>query len=335
MLVTALVTPFTKGGMAPDLACYARLVRFQLDHGTDQVLVAGTTGEATALSEAERHALLDAALEQARPEQIMLAIGPGALPEVIARGRRALQLGVRDLLLVDAPYSGASSAALRESWHGAVAAALPEARLFPYAVPARTGTELLPDDLARLVEEHPNVVGVKDATGRLARMERVRALCGEDFLLLCGDDALLRDAMIDPHIRAHGGCTVTSNLAPTAMRALHDAAAALQAARARELHDSLQPLFELMGVTAEEQILLRGDVVKVPQRSKNPVPVKAALGLLSVMSGDVRAPLAAMGPASLARVREVLRLVERRQPSPLSALRAAFTPVTALETAAG
>ena len=84
-----------------------------------------------------------------------------------------------------------------------MAAALPEARLIPYAVPGRTGTELLPDDLARLAEDHANVVGVKDATGRLARMTRVRELCGEDFLLLCGDDHLLRDAMIDPAIRAH------------------------------------------------------------------------------------------------------------------------------------
>ena len=167
MLVTALVTPFRgdeqgSGGHSIDLDVYRGLVSFQLVHGVDQVLVAGTTGEGASLSEDERLALLDAALEVARPDQGMLSIGGGRLDDVVARGMAALQRDVRDLLLADCPYSGASSHALRTQWHGPAAAALPEARLFPYAVPGRTGTEMLPDDLARLSGDHVNVVGVKE-----------------------------------------------------------------------------------------------------------------------------------------------------------------------------
>ncbi len=314
MLVTALVTPFRDGGASLDLDGYGRLAAMQLQHGCDQVLVAGTTGEAASLDEHERTALLDAALAVAKPGQVMVAIGGGRLADVIARGRMALARGVRDLLLVDAPYSGASSTALREAWHAPVARALLDARLWPYAVPARTGTELLPDDLARLAEDCPNVVGVKDATGRLARMERVRALCGESFTILCGEDALLRDAMIDLHIRAQGGCAVTTNLAPAAMKGLHDAAAAGNAVRARELHDALTLLFGLMCVSVEERMVVHGEPVEVPQRFKNPVPVKAALAVLGVLPDAVRPPLATIGPNGLSRVRSALRLTARRHP---------------------
>lgn len=314
MLVTALVTPWFNRGETPDLKLFTRLVSFTLEHGSERALIAGTTGEGGSLDESERIALLDAALECAEPDRLMFSIGGGRPADVLLRARAALTRGVRDLLLADAPYGGASSAALREHWHAPVACALPEARLWPYAVPGRTGTELLPDDLARLVEDFPNVVGVKDATGRLARMTRVRELCGDEFSILCGDDMLLRDALMDPNVRANGGCAVSSNLAPAAMRALVDAGLAGDAVSARELHDALTPLFSMVGVTADEQLTVRGEPLRVPQRSRNPVPVKAALGMLGVMDSDCRAPLGALGEAGMDLVRDKLRLAHRRDP---------------------
>jgi len=180
---------------------------------------------------------------------------------------------------------------LREHWHGAVAAALPEARLLPYAIPQRTGTELLPDDLARLAEDHPNVVGVKDATGRLARMLRVRELCGPDFHLLCGEDAQLRDAMLDPNIRADGAVSVASHLAPRSVRDLVESCRRGDAARARELHEALRPLFQLVTFHSSEELRVGERELQVPQRLKNPVPLKACLELIGVPVGVCRAPL--------------------------------------------
>src|SRR6185503_20593967 len=147
MLVSALVTPFREVGESPALDRFARLVGFALDHGCDQVLVAGPTGEGDALDDAEWEALLQEAVSAARPHQVLAAPGNGRLEHVIARGRLALELGVRDLLVGDAPGRGASSAALRERWHGKLARALPDARLWPLAAPGLAGAELLPDDL--------------------------------------------------------------------------------------------------------------------------------------------------------------------------------------------
>jgi 4-hydroxy-tetrahydrodipicolinate synthase len=337
MLVSALVTPFRAGDGAPDLAAASNLARFQLDHGCDAVLLFGSTGEGAALDDAERSALLDAVLAVARPAQVMVGLGAGRLPEVIARGREAHARGVRDLLLADAPYSGASSSALRTEWHAPVARALPDARLFPYAVPSRTGAELLPDDLARLAEDCPNVSGVKDATGRLARMARVRELCGEAFTVLCGDDGMLRDALLDPHIRADGAIAVTTNLAPAAMRELLDAARAGRAARARELHEALALLFGLNSVTVEEDLPVRGALRAVPQRSRNPVPLKSALAQLGACEAAVRAPLGPMGERGTERVASLLALTARRFPDLLAPLQrvlgAGASPLHPLEAA--
>lgn len=312
MLVTALVTPFEDGAHAPDLALLKRLARFQLDEGVDQVLLGGTTGEGGALSDAERRDMLDAVLEVAAPSQVMLGLGTGRRDDVIARGRDALERGVHSLLLVDCPYSGASSAALRTAWHGPVAQALPDARLYPYAVPGRTGTELLPDDLARLAEDHPNVVGVKDATGRLARMLRVRELCGEDFVLLCGDDPQARDALVDPAIRAHGVCSVIANLVPAVMRQLVDCGLRGEAGKTRLIHESLEPLFDLICVTASETVEVGGEPFAVPQRVRNPVPLKTAFLELGIDLGGCRPPLDVMGPRGRTQVLNVLTRLKRR-----------------------
>jgi 4-hydroxy-tetrahydrodipicolinate synthase len=301
MLVTALITPFGDGGSldstgSVDCDALERLVAFQLARGVDQVLLFGTTGEGSTLTDAERTRALDVALSVAPPERLMVSVGPGRPDELIARGEAALARGVRDLLLVDCPYAGPSSASLRLAWYGPLATALPEARLFPYAVPSRTGTELLPDDLARLVEDHPNVVGVKDATGRLARMIRVRALCGDDFLLLCGDDGHLMDAIADKEIRAQGGCSVASNLAPSALAALVDAAASDRRGEALALHEALLPLFAMVSVQSVEQVKVDGQVLDVPQIARNPAPLKAALAQLGLPGGPCRPPHGPLGP---------------------------------------
>jgi 4-hydroxy-tetrahydrodipicolinate synthase len=320
MLVSALVTPFRKDGEGPALDRFARLVGFALDHGCDQVLVAGPMGEGDALDDGEWETLLQEAVGAARPHQILAAPGHGRLPQLVARGRLALQLGVRDLLVADAPGHGASSMALRERWHGALARALPEARLWPLAAPGLFGAELLPDDLARLHDEHANVVGVVDMSGRLARLARVRALCGADFSILCGDDAMLRDALVDPTIRADGGVVAACNLAPGAVRRLLDEARGGQPARVRELHDALAPLLGLGQLTVEEALLLRGAALAVPQRVRGSVPVKAALALLGLGSCACRPPLGPLGPNGEARVRAALMAAHRANPEILAPL---------------
>jgi 4-hydroxy-tetrahydrodipicolinate synthase len=306
MLVTALVTPFSGPDASLDLSSLRRLAAFQIEQGVDQVLLGGTTGEIGSLTDAEYFTLLREAREVLPGWRVVAGLGSGRLDQIIARGRFALELGIHDLLLVDCPYSGASSASLRTHWYGPVAEALPEARLMPYAIPSRTGTELLPDDLARLAEDHDNVVGVKDATGRLARMERVRALCGPDFVLLCGDDFHARSAMLDPVIAAQGCCSVVSNLVPAAMVALVRAAGAGDASGARLIHDGLERLFRLSTLTIDEAVEVGDEVLMVPQRARNPVPMKHALREMGVLNGGCRAPLGGLGRRGRSAVRDLL-----------------------------
>jgi len=320
MLLSALVTPFRGDGGAPDLDLFARLTGFALDHGCDQVLVAGPTGEVGALDGCEWESLLEEAVSAARPHQLMVCLGHGRRDELEARGRLALELGVRDLLVLDAPGSGAASGALRERWHAPLARALPEAQIWPCAAPSLTGTELLPDDLARLREDCANVVGVVDMTGRLARMARVRLLCGADFAVVCGDDPMLRDALVDPAIRADGGCIAACNLAAGSVRHLNDEAQGGSPARARELQDALSPLLGLSCVTVEETLLLHGEALAVPQRLRAPVPVKAALAELGIVAPSWRSPLAAPGPNARARVRGALLACHRHHPGLLAPL---------------
>ena len=324
MLVTALVTPFSPDSTTLQLEAWRQLVDFQLEQGAGQVLLFGTTGEGPSLRSSERAALLDAALEVAAPEQLMVGLGSGRPDQVLVRARDALSRGVRDLLLVDCPYSGASSGALRTRWYGPLAEQLPEARLFPYAVPGRTGTELLPDDLARLAEDHPNVVGVKDATGRLARMTRVRELCGEDFLLYCGDDPQLRGALLDPTIRAQGACSVLANVVPAALRQMVDRGREGSAGEVRNLANRLEPLMGLISFTAQEPLEVGGRTLSVPQRVRNPVPLKALLDLLGFPTGGCRAPLGPLGEEGRRHVAARLGELRRRDAELLAPFEAHF-----------
>lgn len=324
MLMTALVTPFAGRQMSLDLEALRRLLAFQLAQGVDQILLAGTTGECAALSDGEYEALLAAAIDVVPGERLIAGLGAGRVEQVVARGRCALSLGITQLLLADCPYSGASSTSLRTHWHGPIAVALPEARLIAYAVPSRTGTELLPDDLARLAEDHPNVIGVKDATGRLARMERVRSLCGEEFLLICGDDRHARSALLDPSIRAQGCFSVLSNLVPEAMVELVVASKAGEAVRARQIHDRLKGLFGLGQITVDEAVEVRGEVLMVPQRVRNPVPLKQAMQDLGLLSAGCRAPLGGLGPRGREVVAKLLAETQAQDPGLLAPLKTTF-----------
>lgn len=319
MLVTALVTPFRADGSEPDLDRWVELAAFQRREGADLLLLAGTTGEGAALDERERERLLDALLDVVPPEAVMVALGAGRLVDLVDRGRAALRRGVQHLLLADCPYVGASSAALREAWYAPVAESLPDARLYPYVVPGRTGTALSPEDLALLAEDHPCVVGVKDATGGLASKSRVRALCGDRLQLLCGDDNLLPGALAAPDVRADGAVAFGANLAPRLYAEMISAAGAHDDPHAA---DALMHVAGLVSVEADEAAVLNGRSLLTPQRYKNPVPVKAAMALVGVDAGPCRAPLAPMGAAGLRVVRDVVDLLLEHPAGPLAELSA-------------
>ena len=264
--ITALATPFTASGEL-DLDAWQRLLAWQLDAGTQALVVAGSTGEAAALYDGEYDALLRTAVEAVAGRIPVLAgTGHSNTAKTIEQTRRAEKLGADAALVVTPPYVRPTQAGL-EAHYRAVAddGALP---VVLYNVPGRTGCDLLPETVAALAP-HPRVVAIKEAVSEPSRMEALLALCNADFHVLSGDDPTACRAML---AGAHGVISVASNVLPGAFRRLCDLARAGDGVRADALDARMRDAYEFLGV------------------EPNPIPVKAVLKHLGI-GHDLRLPL--------------------------------------------
>ncbi len=271
--ITALATPFTAAGEI-DLDAWRRLLQLQLDGGTQALVVAGSTGEAPALLDAEYETLLRTAVEAARGAIPVLAgTGLSNTDKTIAQTRRAAALGADAALVVTPPYVRPTQAGL-DAHFRAVAddGAMP---VVLYNVPGRTGCDLLPETAAALAG-HPAIIGIKEARADEARMSALLPLRGDGFSVLSGDDPTAMRAML---AGADGVVSVASNVLPRAMRRLCDLArGALDADAARALDARLQPVFAFLGA------------------EPNPIPLKALLQRMRIGHG-LRLPLTPLSPA--------------------------------------
>lgn len=265
--ITALATPFTAAGEL-DLDAWGRLLRMQLDGGTQAVVVAGSTGEAAALQDIEYEALLRTAVEAVRGAIPVLAgTGLSNTDKTIAQTRRAAALGADAALVVTPPYVRPTQAGLVAHFRAiADDGALP---VVLYNVPGRTGCDLLPETAAALAG-HARIVGIKEARSEPERMQALLPLRNEGFAVLSGDDPTAMRAML---AGADGIVSVASNVLPRAMRRLCDLTrGARDAEAARALDARLQPVFAFLGA------------------EPNPIPLKALLVRMGIGHG-LRLPL--------------------------------------------
>ncbi|SDC77156.1 4-hydroxy-tetrahydrodipicolinate synthase [Paraburkholderia lycopersici] len=271
---TALVTPFKHGEV--DVDAFDRHVQRQLDLGVHGIVPVGTTGEAATLTDAETATVIRIAVERARGRAFVLA-GAGAndTAVAIAKARRAVEIGADGLLVVTPYYNKPTQEGLFEHF-SAVASAV-SVPVVLYSVPGRTGVELAADTAARLAAAHPNIVGIKEAGGRVERVTELRLACGESFVIHCGDDAL---ALSFYALGADGLTSVASNLIPHELLEMYSAWRQGDLTQALRLHDRVF------------------DLVKHLFIESNPVPVKAALAASGLMSPDVRLPLARLAAKS-------------------------------------
>lgn len=264
--ITALATPFDAAGEL-DLDAWQRLLQLQLDSGTQAVVVAGSTGEAAALYDAEFDLLLRTAVEFiAGRIPVLAGTGMSNTAKTIEQTRRAAVLGADAALIVTPPY-------VRPTQPGLIAhyRAIADDNALPivlYNVPGRTGGDLLPETVAELCS-HARIVGIKEARAEAERMEQLLRLKKNDFAVLSGDDPTACRAML---AGADGVISVASNVLPAAMRRLCDLSRAGKADAARELDSQLQPAFDFMGI------------------EPNPIPVKAVLEMQGIGHG-LRLPL--------------------------------------------
>jgi 4-hydroxy-tetrahydrodipicolinate synthase len=215
---------------------------------------------------------------------------------------------------VDPYYNGPSSLEIRREYVAPVAGAFPDLTVIPYVIPGRTGAQLFPEDLALLFREFGNVNTVKEATGNLDNMRRTRECCGEDYVILSGDDGITFDMMTDTAIAAAGVISVITNVAP---KGVVDMVRLLMEGRveaAGQLKEALDPLFGLVTVSTQETSPY-GDVLC---RARNPLAIKALMSILGMPSGGCRRPLGKMSRNGLNKVLEAARTVQARNPEILA-----------------
>lgn len=264
--ITALATPFSASGEI-DFQAWQNLLERQLAAGTSALVVAGSTGEAAALSDAEFDALLGAAVAQV-VDRVPVIAGTGLsnTAKTIALTRRARDIGAKAALVVTPPYVRPTQAGLLAHYRAvADEGGLP---VILYNVPGRTGCDLLPETVAQLCS-HPSIIGLKEARGDEARWSALYPSRGPSFALLSGDDPTFVRAMRGG---ADGVISVASNVVPRAFARLCHLLRSEQVEAAVALDESLQGLYDFLGV------------------EPNPIPVKALLALMGIGQG-LRLPL--------------------------------------------
>ena len=267
VVITALITPLREGKV--DQAAFTRLLERQIAAGIHGVVPMGTTGESASLSLDEHKRVVELCVQVAAGRtRVIAGAGSSATEKSIELVRHAKTVGADGALVVTPYYNRPSQAGL--ALHFEAIAEAVQLPVLLYNVPGRTGVDMSNETVARLAA-HPNIVGIKDATGDLGRVSWMRANIGGQFDLISGDDP----SYLGYHAQGGVGViSVTSNVAPEAMVALHEAAAAGDYATARDWQDRLIGLHKALFL------------------DNSPAPTKYALARLSLCTAEIRLPLA-------------------------------------------
>lgn len=279
-LTVALVTPFKDGEI--DYDGLNRLVDWHVEQGTDCLAPVGTTGESPTLDHSEHERVIAAVVERAAKRiKIMPGTGSNSTREAIRLTRFAQRAGADCALMVGPYYNKPTQEGYYR--HFAAVAEAVDLPIVLYNIPGRTGSNILPETIAR-IGEIKNIVGVKEATGSLDQASQIAAL--SNLTILSGDDSLTLPLM---SIGGRGVISVVGNIVPRDMKALVAAFDAGKIREAQEWHRKLFPLCrDLLGV------------------STNPIPVKTAMKLLGRGNGEMRLPMCPCDAAGEAKIRQTL-----------------------------
>ena len=280
---TALVTPFQQD-LSLDEETLRRLVRRQIDEGIHFLVPCGTTGESPTLTREEHLRVVEITVEEAKGRVPVLA-GAGGYNthEVIELAREIEQLGADGILSVTPYYNRPTQEGLYQ--HYRFIAESIDIPIVIYSVQSRTGVNVEPATLARLAEI-PNIVGVKEASGNISQMATVIHRVPPGFLVFSGDDAITLPIVA---LGGHGTISVASNQIPGPMSRLVRFCLDGNFAEARKLQRKYLALMEVNFIES------------------NPIPVKAALGLMGLLDPIFRLPMVPPRPENLARIEAVLR----------------------------
>jgi len=280
--LVALVTPFRDGRV--DEAKLKELVEFHIQGGTDALVPCGTTGESPTLDHDEHKRVIDVVIQAANKRiPVVAGTGSNSTAEAVSLTKHAKAAGADGALIVLPYYNKPTQKGLIEHCRAiADGADLP---LILYNIPGRTGVNMLPETVAQLAD-HPNIVGMKEATGDIVQMTQDIVLCGNKLSFLSGDDTLTLPLM---SVGGRGVISVVANIVPKDVANMTHAFLNGDWKRARELHLRLFPLCQAMFYET------------------NPIPVKTAMGMMGMIKEEFRLPLCPMIEANRKKLEAALR----------------------------
>ncbi len=271
--MVALVTPFRNGRV--DEKALKELIEFHIKNGTSALVPCGTTGESATLSYEEHGRVIELTVEGAKGRiPVIAGTGANSTEEAIMLTMHAKSCGAAASLQVSPYYNRPTQKGLYLHFK-AIAEAV-DIPIILYNIASRTGVNIEPETFARLAEIK-NIVGVKEASGSLEQMARIRKVTPKNFLLISGDDALTLPVM------AIGGVGIISVVANIIPRDVADMCAAFDSGdikKAQELHYKMLPLVKAMFIET------------------NPIPVKTAMGLMKIIDPILRLPMCEMEQAN-------------------------------------
>ena len=280
--LSAIITPFRDGAI--DEPALRDLIEWQIQNGVDGIVPCGSTGESATLTHAEHERVIRIAIEQARKRvPVVAGTGSNSTAEAIRLTSFAREAGADGALLISPYYNKPTQEGIVK--HYKTIAQSVQLPLIVYNIPGRTGSNILPETLAKLADV-PSIVGVKEASGSMEQVSDIRRLCGERLTILSGDDSLTLPLMA---LGGKGVIAVITNIMPRETHELAAAALAGDFARARELHYKMLPLMRVLFLET------------------NPIPVKYAASLMGKCTAEMRMPLTTMSPGPAEKLRGVMK----------------------------
>lgn len=280
----AIVTPFHKDGSV-NYDKLDELIDFHCENGTDSIIICGTTGEASTLSEEEHMECIKFAVERTKKRiPVIAGTGSNATYTTIDMSKEAVEYGVDGLLLVTPYYNKATQQGLIAHYKAVAAEA--KAPIIMYSVAGRTGMNIAPETVAALVKEVDNIVAIKEASGNISQVAKIMSLTDGNVDLYSGND----DQIVP--LLSLGGKGVISVLANVAPRETHDICAKFFAGDVKGACD-----LQLKAIPLIDQLFCE----------VNPIPVKKAVNLMGFDCGGLRMPLTELTPEHTKTLAQAMR----------------------------
>ena len=267
-ILTAMITPFKENGSV-DYELAIKLSNYLCENGSDGIVLCGTTGESPTLSWSEQHALFVAVKGSLNSvSKIIVGTGSNCTSEAIEATKKAYEFGADGALVVVPYYNKPPQEGLYNHF-SSIATAAKDLPLMLYNIPGRTGCNLLPITVKKLMN-FSNILSIKAASGRIEEVTELRSVCGPELSIYSGDDSLLLPML---SVGAVGVVSVASHLVGLQLKEMIELFFKGELSSALVIHERLQPLFKSLFMTT------------------NPIPIKAALELSGWNVGNPRSPL--------------------------------------------